>query len=979
MGPTILKIGLYLRRHDRSDLLIKINKMSQVPSKPKVNSQIRTVIITVVCFSLIYFLYYVRQFLRGDIVMGGDTQLLWSFNYLSFLSLKEYGEFLWWDPTASGGWPAYVNLTSGWFNYFGPYTLPAMAMFVLGNFFGNIDINSFLVLQKTLYYFVLNLLALVLISREVIKSPLARLLPPLIFTLSAIQFHGFRDSVLYEVLPAPLFFVFGLIFYARRQTQGAFFLLLLFAALFIANANYGVLQTSLWWTGSFTLFLLLFQPTLLPAAARSFTAAWGATDSRPVLIMLLVLMLAAGAAFYLPVHFNLGEVVRVSGSEVINYDVGVYGGFHGRDGYTVAALSHPVWSNMLYWAPFEVIHDYFLQFDAKSGGAKAGVDHRYIGLATLPLLCAAIFLGFRRKYVFIFLLTAFACSAFIAYASRNLLVSSFAETFPLFRNIRTVADTLPRDGPIIFLALTAGIGLDCLLEKVKTAAKDGDVFLMRIFRWSIVAILVFAVTCLLASLVPVSPYTQAIIVLMLGKAKDLQLPELKEAFAHIGVYLLLFGALALMLSAANNIRYKRNMAMVMLLLVFFDMTISSTIYWKRSNVVWFQNDGPHALPRVQQLLPVDSTLQTWLGSNAGFIHNPFAGPFIGLRTWLPLATRPAWQPALENWDADLRIMKAYPAFRFYSGARYVPFESIMDIDALKRPADETGALYVHDRQLAKTPIRKIEAKVELLGFTPNRVKVRVNMPESGLMVFLDNHDRFWSVRIDGVSAPIYRANFTFKAVSLAAGEHLVEWEYDPLVIKLAWGFFYLLLIVVAMMLLGMRLRRSLIIGSAVFSVFFVVVLNMGGRSGGDASAHGSHSTGNSGVTGVIESGRLKLDGGDYPIGEGLAGYVEGVFADETGLIKLIGWAIDEQASRPMSRVVVTVNGKVWIVGRLTHERPDIMAMSPGYRYSGFQIYGRGAQPEHLEMIKVYGITSNGRALELRYSKGVKHDSGKKDP
>src|SRR5436190_19573794 len=70
-----------------------------------------------IVFTGLYSFYFTRQYLRGDIVMGGDTQLLWSLNYLALYSIREYGEFLWWDPTALNGWPAYVNLTAGWFNY----------------------------------------------------------------------------------------------------------------------------------------------------------------------------------------------------------------------------------------------------------------------------------------------------------------------------------------------------------------------------------------------------------------------------------------------------------------------------------------------------------------------------------------------------------------------------------------------------------------------------------------------------------------------------------------------------------------------------------------------------------------------------------------------------------------------------------------------------------------------------------------------
>ena len=70
-----------------------------------------------VLFTVCSLSFFTRQFLRGDIVLGGDTQLLWSLDSLALQTLRGFGEFLWWDPTAINGWPGYVNLTAGWFNY----------------------------------------------------------------------------------------------------------------------------------------------------------------------------------------------------------------------------------------------------------------------------------------------------------------------------------------------------------------------------------------------------------------------------------------------------------------------------------------------------------------------------------------------------------------------------------------------------------------------------------------------------------------------------------------------------------------------------------------------------------------------------------------------------------------------------------------------------------------------------------------------
>ena len=806
----------------------------------------------------------------------------------------------------------------------------------------------------------LNVLAVILISRELIRSSVAWLLPPLIFTLSAIQFHGFRDSALYEILPAPLFYAWALIHYNNRRTLASLVMLLIFTGLFIANLSYGGLQTSIWWTAAFTLLLALFHPDIFAAASRNVRELGAQPRGRVILGALLFFLVAAFLAFYAPVHYNLGQMVRVPGAGPVPYDTDVYGGFStGNPAAPLSALSHPIWANFTYWAPFQVVHDTFLVFDDKGGGQKAGVDHRYIGLVTLPLLFAAIFRGYRNRYVLVLLLTAFACSAFIVYTNRNLLITALAEMVPVFRNIRTIADTLPRDAPIILMALTAGIGLDLLVRSPGTHEDEAPQRSVdRLLRGALIGMLLVGGVVLLLAL-------------RYRGQHPVQL-QLKKALAHVGVYLFLFSLLCLLLVMVKEAAHRKALAMVLLVLASFDLTISATSYWQRG-LVWFKNEGPHAVPHLKRLVPVDSTLQTWPGSYGGFINNPFGGPFTGLQSWLPLATRPQWQPLLENWDADLRMVSKYPDFRFYSAGTHIPFDSIKTIDSIPGPTETGIPLYVHDRALSRegSP-EELAAKWEVTEFTPNRVRVRVSMPRDGLMVFLDNYERFWSALVDGSTVPVRRANFTFKTIPLSAGDHDVEWKYDPWSVKAFWILFYVALAFVVLAIAGWRVRASVALVSVAVLAWIAFQYavswymadrgNVTGPPGGTARLE---------LKGIQRELRLDEDR-KYPVADGTAVYVEGVLLDEAGMTKILGWAIDEIALQPSSSVVITVGDRVWISGKPAVLRPDIATLHPGYSLSGFQIFGRGASDAHLENLRAFGILANGTAVELRYSKGVRH-------
>ena len=213
--------------------------------------------------------------------MGGDTQALWSFFYFSISSLVNFHEFAWWDPTAFNGWPAYYYATSVYVSYLSPYSVPALGLAIIGHAFG-MSVNTFLILHKTVLSYGLSLAAILLISRELVRHPFARFLPALIFTVSEISFHGFRDAVLYENMPPALFYLFGLIYYNNRRTPAAFILFVFLTGAFLASLNYSFLQSSLYWTSAFTLLLVAFFPDLLKATWVVVTQLWSSKFGRAV-------------------------------------------------------------------------------------------------------------------------------------------------------------------------------------------------------------------------------------------------------------------------------------------------------------------------------------------------------------------------------------------------------------------------------------------------------------------------------------------------------------------------------------------------------------------------------------------------------------------------------------------------------------------------------------------------------------------------
>lgn len=78
-------------------------------------------------------------------------------------------------------------------------------------------------------------------------------------------------------------------------------------------------------------------------------------------------------------------------------------------------------------------------------------------------------------------------------------------------------------------------------------------------------------------------------------------------------------------------------------------------------------------------------------------------------------------------------------------------------------------------------VHSYEPVVELLSFSNNKIKIKVNNPyQNGFLFYSDNYYQGWKVYIDGIKNSVYRANITFKGVIIPLGEHVVEFKFLPI-------------------------------------------------------------------------------------------------------------------------------------------------------------------------------------------------------
>ena len=73
----------------------------------------------------------------------------------------------------------------------------------------------------------------------------------------------------------------------------------------------------------------------------------------------------------------------------------------------------------------------------------------------------------------------------------------------------------------------------------------------------------------------------------------------------------------------------------------------------------------------------------------------------------------------------------------------------------------------------------LPGSARIIAYQPNRVKVQTAAQSAQLLVLSDTFYPGWKAFVDGRETPIYRANYTFRAVLVPAGEHTVLFDYRP--------------------------------------------------------------------------------------------------------------------------------------------------------------------------------------------------------
>jgi hypothetical protein len=102
-----------------------------------------------------------------------------------------------------------------------------------------------------------------------------------------------------------------------------------------------------------------------------------------------------------------------------------------------------------------------------------------------------------------------------------------------------------------------------------------------------------------------------------------------------------------------------------------------------------------------------------------------------------------------------------------------------------------------------------EDQVSIISYEPEQVSIEADVETPGYLVLTDSYYPGWRALVDGQRAEILRADYCFRAVHLPRGEHVVEFIYDPTLVKVGLAVSLVSILLVAGALGWERLRRSL--------------------------------------------------------------------------------------------------------------------------------------------------------------------------
>ena len=130
--------------------------------------------------------------------------------------------------------------------------------------------------------------------------------------------------------------------------------------------------------------------------------------------------------------------------------------------------------------------------------------------------------------------------------------------------------------------------------------------------------------------------------------------------------------------------------------------------------------------------------------------------------------------------AVLEYTGALPRAKFYTDWQ-TGLSDAQTLQQLRAPDWDPARQVLLSEKIAGTTPSPTSATSEasITQYAPKHITVKTRSTAPGILLLNDRWHPDWKVTVDGQSTPLLRANFLMRGVSVAAGEHTVEYRFDP--------------------------------------------------------------------------------------------------------------------------------------------------------------------------------------------------------
>lgn len=247
-----------------------------------------------------------------------------------------------------------------------------------------------------------------------------------------------------------------------------------------------------------------------------------------------------------------------------------------------------------------------------------------------------------------------------------------------------------------------------------------------------------------------------------------------------------------------------------------ELPVNLSMLWDVQNACGYENLLPQRISHLLNMKEGGFLLGTW-AKDEDHTLDVLAVKYILLPkndSRYPAPTSKRWRFIKEAGDALIyENLRAMPRAWVVSEGRVKNAEAIATalqtgMDAGKE-FDPNSTVFLEEPAKNQSFLPDPDSKVEVTNLrSENQMNLKVNTKEGGILVTADSFYPGWDVTIDGQPAELLKANYAIRAVVIPKGEHTVQFNFSPPLLKQGLAISISSLLATAAIALWLRRRKQ---------------------------------------------------------------------------------------------------------------------------------------------------------------------------